>query len=230
MNRTKIHREGTGVLVSFALLFVLLCVAVYFFVPTKIVFWLVVPVCCVLMGLALNFFRFPHRFNPQGSHPLVISCPADGEVVAIEETMEQEFLHCRCLQVSIFMSLYDVHANWIACNGTVTHVSHQEGAFYKAFLPKSSTQNERSAVLIETATGHTILERQIAGAVARRICVYPQKGDKVTVADFMGFIKFGSRLDLYLPLGSKMEVAVGDKVRGGVSTLGYLPQQEENHE
>ena len=123
---------------------------------------------------------------------------------------------------SIFMSIYDVHANWFACNGVVRHVSHTDGNFYKAFLPKSSTENERSAVVIETPQGHRVLERQIAGAVARRIVTYPQVGEEGTINDFVGFIKFGSRVDVFLPLGTTINVEVGQTVTGNQTIIGKL--------
>ena len=223
MKRPKLHHEGTGILISFAFLFTLACVATYVFVSLY-VFIPVLLLSLVLMGLALNFFRFPVRPNPQADNPRLISTPADGEVVCIEEVYENEFLHRPCLKVSVFMSLYSVHANWFACNGTVTRVEHQEGLFYKAWLPKSSEQNERSAVVIRTAGGDEILERQIAGAVARRIVIYPQPGDEASVSAFLGFIKFGSRVDLFLPPDAQILVKVGDKVKGNITVLGYLPR------
>lgn len=229
MRKINIHHEGRGVLTSFALMFTVACLSSYFFVPCKIVFIITLIICSILMGLALNFFRFPHRKNPDPDNPFVISCPADGEVVVVEEVDEKELLHERCLQVSVFMSLYSVHANWFACNGAVEHVSHQAGAFMKAFLPKSSTENERSAVIIRTSGGgYRVLQRQIAGAVARRIVTYPKPGEEAYVEDFLGFIKFGSRIDLYLPLGSDIKVKPGDKVVGNVSILGYLPQKNKS--
>lgn len=223
MKRVRLHREGTGVLISFALMLGLACWATYTFVPFIGVFVLTLLVSLVLMGLALNFFRFPARRNGEASDPRVIVAPADGKVVAIEEVTEHEFIKGSCLKVSIFMSLYNAHANWFACNGTVTHAEHQSGAYYRAFLPKCSVLNERSAVLIKTAGGHTVLERQIAGAVARRIVTYPQVGDEANVEDFLGFIKFGSRIDLYLPLGSEIKVELDQEVRGCTTTIGYLP-------
>lgn len=226
MKSVKLHREGTGILVSFVIIFTIMCLATYFFVPWKGVFIATLLVCCILMGLAVNFFRFPHRNNPDPDNPFVISCPADGKIVAIEKVEEKEYLHTECLLVSVFMSVYSVHANWYACNGVVEEYGHQDGAFMKAFLPKSSTENERSAVVIRTSGGnHRILQRQIAGAVARRIVTYARPGDGAYVEDFMGFIKFGSRVDLYLPVNSNVIVNIGDEVKGNTTILGYLPEE-----
>ena len=224
MKKVRLHREGVGLLISFFFILTLACWATFVFVPFKGVFILTLLVSLVVMGLALNFFRFPRRSNSEAANRRVIVAPADGKVVVMEEVEEPELLGRRCLKLSIFMSLYNVHANWVACNGTITHVEHQSGAYYKAFLPKSSVLNERSAVIIRTDGGHEVLERQIAGAVARRIVTYPKVGDEVTVEDFLGFIKFGSRIDLYLPLGTEIAIKIGDEVVGGETTLGYLPQ------
>ncbi len=225
MKRVRLHREGLGLLVSFFLMLTTACWATFVFVPFKGVFILTLLISITIMGLALNFFRFPKRSNNEASNRQVIVAPADGKLVVMEEVDEPELLGRRCLKLSIFMSLYNVHANWVACNGTIMHVEHQSGAYYKAFLPKSSVLNERSAVIIKTDDGHEVLERQIAGAVARRVVTYPKVGDNVGVHDFLGFIKFGSRIDLYLPLGTQISVQLGDEVQGGTTTLGYLPDR-----
>lgn len=218
----KVHHEGVGILISFFLVFVVASVTAFFYAHWMI-FWIVLLSSVVLMGLALNFFRSPHRSNALVNEPGVIVAPADGKLVVVEETYESEFFHERRLKVSIFMSIFDVHANWFCCNGLVKHVSHTEGNFLKAFLPKSSVENERSAVIIETPEGYKVLERQIAGAVARRIVTYPEVGDVATINDFIGFIKFGSRIDLYLPIGTEICLTPGIKVKGNTTILGKLP-------
>lgn len=220
----KLHREGLGILVSLAILFTLANFVAFSFSPHWVISWIVLLMTIVLMGLALNFFRRPRRHNPLADSPGIIVAPADGKLVVVEEVFESEFLQKQCLKVSIFMSIYDVHANWFAVAGQVRQVTHSDGNFLKAFLPKSSTENERSAVLIETTEGHLVLERQIAGAVARRIITYAEVGDTVGVNNFLGFIKFGSRIDLYLPLGSQISVPIGSKVTGNTTVLGHLPQ------
>ena len=171
--------------------------------------------------LVLNFFRSPFRRFPYDSEGLVIA-PADGTIVAIEEVMENEILHEKRLQISIFMSVFNVHANWFPVNGTVKHVSHNNGRFMAAYLPKSSTENERSAVVVTTKNGVDILARQIAGAMARRIVTYAKVGEKCHVDEQMGFIKFGSRVDVYLPLDSEVLIEMDQKVTGNQTPIARL--------
>lgn len=175
----------------------------------------------VLYLLVVNFFRSPRRrFRGDPMHAVVSS--ADGKVVAIEEVYEPEVLKCRCIQLSVFMSIVNVHANWFPVDGEVTYTAHHKGRFLAAYLPKSSTENERSTVVITTASGQRVLMRQIAGAVARRIVTYATPGVEASIEDHMGFIKFGSRIDLYLPLGTDIYVNIGDKTIGGVTQVGLL--------
>ena len=148
--------------------------------------------------------------------------PADGTIVAIEEVMENEILHKKCLQISIVMSIFNVHAHWFPVNGTVKHVSHQNGRFMAAYLPKSSTENERSAVVITTRNGVDVLARQIAGAMARRIVTYAKPGEKCHVGEQMGFIKFGSRVDVYLPVGTEVLIEMDQKVTGNQTPIARL--------
>ena len=159
-------------------------------------------VSAVIYLLLVNFFRSPRRHFTGDRRDVVVSS-ADGTVVALEETFEDEYLHCRCLQLSVFMSIFNVHANWFPVDGEVVYVKHHPGRFIAAYLPKSSTENERSTVVICTPNGQKILLRQIAGAMARRIVTYARPGDEASVEDHMGFIKLGSRVDLYLPLGTE---------------------------
>jgi phosphatidylserine decarboxylase len=136
--------------------------------------------------------------------------------------MENEILHEKRLQISIFMSVFNVHANWFPVNGTVKHVSHNNGRFMAAYLPKSSTENERSAVVVTTKNGVDILARQIAGAMARRIVTYAKVGEKCHVDEQMGFIKFGSRVDVYLPLDSEVLIEMDQKVTGNQTPIARL--------
>jgi phosphatidylserine decarboxylase len=178
--------------------------------------------------LVVNFFRSPKRqFKGDPTDAVVAS--ADGTVVALEETYESEYLKCQVIQLSVFMSLVNVHANWFPVNGEVIHSSHQSGRFMAAYLPKSSTENERSTVVIETPNGQKVLVRQIAGAMARRIVTYAHPGVEASIEDHMGFIKFGSRVDIYLPLGTEIFVNIGDKTIGGVTQVGRLnPNNDQN--
>ena len=184
-------------------------------------FYSVATVSTILFLLILNFFRSPFRRFPYDSEGLVIA-PADGTIVAIEEVMENEILHRKCLQISIFMSVFNVHANWFPVNGTVKHVSHNTGRFMAAYLPKSSTENERSAVVITTKNGVDVLARQIAGALARRIVTYAKVGEKCHVDEQMGFIKFGSRVDVYLPVGTEVLIEMDQKVTGNQTPIARL--------
>ena len=217
----KVHKEGTGLLLTlFTVLFVV-NVALYHTVGKGILFYTVATISTILFLLLLNFFRSPFRRFPYDSEGLVIA-PADGTIVAIEEVMENEILHRKCLQISIFMSVFNVHANWFPVNGTVKHVSHNNGRFMAAYLPKSSTENERSAVVITTKNGVDVLARQIAGALARRIVTYAKVGEKCHVDEQMGFIKFGSRVDVYLPVGTEVLIEMDQKVTGNQTPIARL--------
>lgn len=217
----EVHKEGTGLLLTlFTVLFVV-NVALYHTVGKGVLFYSVATVSTILFLLILNFFRSPFRRFPYDSEGLVIA-PADGTIVAIEEVMENEILHRKCLQISIFMSVFNVHANWFPVNGTVKHVSHNNGRFMAAYLPKSSTENERSAVVITTKNGVDVLARQIAGALARRIVTYAKVGEKCHVDEQMGFIKFGSRVDVYLPVGTEVLIEMDQKVTGNQTPIARL--------
>ena len=209
----KVHKEGTGLLLTLFTILFIVNITLYHTVGKGMLFYSVAFVSTVLFLLVLNF--------PFDSEGLVIA-PADGTIVAIEEVMENEILHRECLQISIFMSVFNVHANWFPVNGTVKHVSHQNGRFRAAYLPKSSTENERSAVVITTRNGVDVLARQIAGALARRIVTYAKVGDKCHVDEQMGFIKFGSRVDVYLPVGTEVLVEMDQKVTGNQTPIARL--------
>lgn len=174
----------------------------------------------VIAFMVINFFRSPNRhFVIQDG---AIIAPADGKVVVIEEVFEPEILKRQALQVSIFMSPLNVHINWYPVSGQIKFSTHQHGNHKRAYLPKSSTENERSSVLIETANGTQILARQIAGAMARRVVCYAEEGENVKQTEQMGFIKFGSRVDLFLPIGTQIDVKLKDKTTGGQTILGWL--------
>ena len=172
--------------------------------------------------IVLQFFRKPDRST--GSDNGFITAPADGKIVVIENTHEPEYFNDERTQVSTFMSPLNVHINWFPVSGTVKYVKYHPGLFLVAWHPKSSTENERTTIVIETADGQEILIRQIAGALARRIVHYPKVGDKIKQGDELGFIKFGSRVDLFLPKNSKVDVAIDDKMVGNRSIIGELPK------
>lgn len=204
----------------FTVLFVV-NMGVYYWKGASAAFYAVLLLSAVVFFPVLNFFRSPYRRFPYDSEGLVIA-PADGTIVAIEEVKENEYFKDKRLQVSIFMSVFNVHANWFPVNGTVKYVAHQNGRFMAAYLPKSSTENERSTIVITTRSGVDILTRQIAGALARRIVTYAKAGEKCHVDEQMGFIKFGSRVDVFLPLGTEILVEMDQKVTGNQTPIARL--------
>ena len=173
-----------------------------------------------LLVFVIRFFRYPHRSIKL--KPESVLSPADGQIVAIEETVESEYFHDIRLQVSVFMSVNNVHVNWIPVPGIVKYFKHHSGHFMAAYLPKSSTDNERATTVIEMADGTEILVRQIAGAVAKRIISYPRVNSKVNQQNELGFIRFGSRVDLFLPVGTKVYVDLCQLVTGSQTVIADL--------
>lgn len=223
----KIHREGRGILIVLFLILALLNVASYFVIQTQWIFIVLLSLSTLLYLVAVNFFRSPRRVYPgYFNEEKDIIASADGVVVAVEEVMENAYFKDKRIQVSIFMNLFNVHANWFPVAGKVLHVSHQDGRFMSAYLPKSSTENERSTIVIEMPNGEQVLARQIAGACARRIVTYAEVGEECSIDEHMGFIKFGSRVDLYLPLNTEILVKIGDKTIGGVTKIAQLPLED----
>jgi phosphatidylserine decarboxylase len=171
-----------------------------------------------MLYLVVQFFRIPKRtFSFTDSD---ILCPADGKVVVIEEVEETEYFKDRRIQVSIFMSPLNVHANYFPISGLVKYVKYHKGLFLVAWHPKSSTDNERSTVVVQHSSGQEVLFRQIAGAVARRICYYTKEGQMAETGQEFGFIKFGSRVDVFLPLGTKLDVKIDQDVKAKLTKLG----------
>ncbi len=169
----------------------------------------------------INFFRCPIRYFGQETEKVVVA-PADGRIVVCEIVDEDEYFRDRRLMISIFMGITNVHANWYPVDGIVKKVIHQDGNFHKAFLPKASIENERSTIIIETPEGVEIMTRQIAGAVARRIVTYAVEGEECYIDEHLGFIKFGSRVDVYLPTDSKICVKMGQKTIGNQTIIARL--------
>lgn len=224
--RVKIHHEGTNILIVLLLVVLALNVPLWLWVRPLSIAIASTVVWGVFYMLVVNFFRSPKRLFPGDPKNAVVSS-ADGKVVALEEVYEDEYLHCRCIQLSVFMSVLNVHANWFPVDGEVIFTRHHKGRFMAAYLPKSSTENERSTVVIRTPEGQKVLMRQIAGAMARRIVTYAVPGVDASIEDHMGFIKFGSRVDLYLPLGTDIYVKIGDKTIGGMTQVGLLHPERE---
>lgn len=210
----RIHREGTGILVTALFLLLLVNAPLWYFLGDWVILNSIVSVfSLILFLLMVNFFRSPKRIFP-GDVENVVVAPADGKVVVIEKVYEPDHFKDERIQVSIFMSPMNVHANWYPVDGVITRVEHQKGKFHKAWLPKASTENERSLVVITMEDGTEVLVRQIAGAMARRIVTYASVGEECFIDQHMGFIKFGSRVDLYLPLDAKICVELGQKTVG----------------
>jgi len=217
-----LHREGTSIMLWSTVIIAILSGLTYYFLGCccPIIYWLLQVGFLVLLGLIVQFFRVPNRTCTGGENDIM--CPADGKVVVIEETTESEYFKDRRIQVSIFMSPLNVHANYHPIKGLVKYVKYHPGLFLVAWHPKSSTDNERSTLVVEHASGKEVLFRQVAGAVARRICYYPTEGQYVAVGQEFGFIKFGSRIDLFLPLGTKIDVAIGDVVKAKLTRIGEI--------
>ncbi len=219
--RVKIHHEGTNILIILIIILLLINIPLWLWVRPLAIAIASTAVCGVFYLLVVNFFRSPKR-QFKGNLENVVVASADGKVVALEETFEDEFLHCKAIQLSVFMSVFNVHANWFPVDGEVIYSKHHSGRFMAAYLPKSSTENERSTVVIRTHDGKLVLVRQIAGAMARRIVTYAHPGVEASIQDHMGFIKFGSRVDIYLPTDTEIYVKIGDKTVGGVTEVGRL--------
>ena len=221
--KVKIHHEGENILLMLFLIIVASGALAYKFFDYKPVAWGLIIVMTILFLLVLNFFRLPRRhFAGDNSDGTAVVSSVDGTVVALEEVYEDEYLHRNCIQLSVFMTIFNVHANWAPAKGIITYYKHHSGRFLAANLPKSSSDNERSTIVIRTSTGEEILVRQIAGAVARRIVTYVEQGETVDINDFIGFIKFGSRVDIFLPLDTQTMVKLGDRTWGGETLVARL--------
>jgi phosphatidylserine decarboxylase len=213
----KLHREGRVTLFYIAGILCTIVLALIFMIGVTMISMILVTLIAIVYALLLNFFRNPQRIIPQVSDHLIYT-PADGKVVAIEELTEPEYFQDRRLQISIFMSPLNVHVNRIPVSGKIIYQKYHRGKYMVAFHPKSSSENERNTVVIDQGR-HQILIRQIAGAVARRIKWYVHAGDAVTQGDELGFIKFGSRVDVLLPPDAKVMVKIEQKVLGNIDVI-----------
>ncbi len=221
--KVKLHREGQNIIIIVLLILIAINAAAMAFIDLKAISITFLVISVVLFALVLNFFRLPRRhFKGDNSDGTAVVSSVDGTVVALEEVYEDEYLHRNCIQLSVFMTVFNVHANWVPVAGTVEYVKHHSGRFLAANLPKSSSDNERSTIVIKTKGGDEILVRQIAGAVARRIVTYVEQSEDVDISDFIGFIKFGSRVDIFLPLDTEVKVKLHDKTWGGETLVARL--------
>ena len=188
----------------------------------KIPFWIFVAVFGTVYAIVLNFYRCPIRYYGNEDTEKIVVAPADGKIVVIEEVEENTYFHDRRLMISIFMSLFNVHANWFPVDGKVKFVKHFDGNYHKAWLPKASEENEHADIMITTPDGVDVLCRQIAGAVARRIVTYAKDGEDCYIDEHLGFIKLGSRVDVFLPIGTEVCVKMGQATTGDLTVIAKL--------
>lgn len=218
--KLRIHREGIKIIAIFAIFLIVLNYLLYLFLEPAVLNYIINLVSLLFLVFIFRFFRKPER-NPEIREDLVFSS-ADGKVVAVEEVFEGEYFREKKLMISVFMSVWDVHINWFPVSSKVKYYKYHPGKYLVAWNPKSSDLNERNTTVIETRDKTEIMIRQIAGFVARRIRYYSNVGEKVKTGDEMGFIRFGSRVDIYLPLSAEPTVKAGDKVKGIITPVALL--------
>ena len=217
----KIHKELKSTITYIIILFVVIYVAVAQVAGSNILcFTIAGSIIALIFCFILYFFRNPSRKVIPDKN--IILAPADGKIVAIEEVFETEFLNSNCIKVSIFMSMFNVHINRYPISGKICYTKYHPGNFFIAKYPKASKFNEHQTVVIEESKGRYIMVRQIAGIIAKRIICYANNGDNVIQGEEMGFIRFGSRVDLFLPIKTYINVNMGDVVRGNVTTIGRI--------
>ncbi len=218
--KIRIHKEGIRIIAIFAVFLIVLNYILYLFLEPPVLTYIFNLVSLLFLIFVFRFFRKPER-NPEIREDLVFSS-ADGKVVAVEEVFEDEYFQEKKLMISVFMSVWDVHINWFPVSSKVKYYKYHPGKYLVAWNPKSSELNERNTTVIETPGKTEIMIRQIAGFVARRIRYYSKVGEKVQTGDEMGFIRFGSRVDIYLPLSAEPTVKAGDKVKGIITPVALL--------
>ncbi len=218
----RLHEEGTvAILITLAVIAVTVFLVNWFWPSQMVWHYLMYAFELVVLVLTVRFFRVPIWRKTTVEDDAVLS-PADGVVAANEAVLEDEYFHEKRRQISIFMSIYDVHINFFPFDGTVTYYKYHPGKFLLAFNPKSSTDNEHNTIILKDTKGREILVRQIAGFVARRIVCELQPGDEAVVGEELGMIRFGSRVDVFLPLDAEVKVKIGDKTTGKETVLAIL--------
>ena len=221
LKKIRIHREGTNELTLGMLALAIIGGILWIYIDTKIPFWFFIVIFGSVWAMALNFYRCPIRYFNGDTEKLVVA-PADGRIVVVEEADENEYFHDKRLMISIFMSPLNVHANWFPIDGQVKFVKHFDGNYHKAWLPKASEENEHADIMITTPEGEDILVRQIAGALARRIVTYAKEGEDCYIDEHLGFIKLGSRVDVYLPLSARACVTMNQPTTGDQTIIAKL--------
>lgn len=222
IKKIRIHREGTDTLLYGLMGIIAVAIVLWQSFDNKIPFWLFVAVFGTVYAIVLNFYRCPIRYYGSEDTEKIVVAPADGKIVVIEEVEENTYFHDRRLMISIFMSLFNVHANWFPVDGKVKFVKHFDGNYHKAWLPKASEENEHADIMITTSDGVDVLCRQIAGAVARRIVTYAKDGEDCYIDEHLGFIKLGSRVDVFLPIGTEVCVKMGQATTGDLTVIAKL--------
>ena len=222
IKKIRIHREGTDTLLYGLMGIIAVAIILWQSFDNKIPFWLFVAVFGTVYAIVLNFYRCPIRYYGSEDTEKIVVAPADGKIVVIEEVEENTYFHDRRLMISIFMSLFNVHANWFPVDGKVKFVKHFDGNYHKAWLPKASEENEHADIMITTPEGVDVLCRQIAGAVARRIVTYAKDGEDCYIDEHLGFIKLGSRVDVFLPIGTEVCVKMGQATTGDLTVIAKL--------
>ena len=222
IKKIRIHREGTDTLLYGLMGIIAVAIVLWQSFDNKIPFWLFVAVFGTVYAIVRNFYRCPIRYYGSEDTEKIVVAPADGKIVVIEEVEENTYFHDRRLMISIFMSLFNVHANWFPVDGKVKFVKHFDGNYHKAWLPKASEENEHADIMITTPDGVDVLCRQIAGAVARRIVTYAKDGEDCYIDEHLGFIKLGSRVDVFLPIGTEVCVKMGQATTGDLTVIAKL--------
>ncbi len=222
-----IHKEGYRIVINGFLIISVAVAIVFIWKGLSCTSYIASIIGLLMFVFLLRFFRSPKRV-PVMDDTAVIA-PADGRIVIVKETYEGEYLKKNCIQVSVFMSLFNVHVNWFPIGGVVKYYKYHPGDYLVAMHPKSSEKNERTSVVVEK-NGNPVLFRQIAGLLARRIVCYAKEGDAVNQCDQTGFIKFGSRVDLFLPIDSRIQVTKGQRVTGCKTIIAKLPEKQTSQE
>ena len=227
LKKIRIHREGTSELLYSAIALIAINLFLFYVLDyvhplaRHIVMPVVGGISAFIWLSMLNFYRCPIRYFNGDTEKLVVA-PADGKIVVVEEAEENTYFHDKRLMISIFMSPLNVHANWFPVDGKVKHVEHFNGNYHKAWLPKASEENEHADTIITTPDGQDILVRQIAGAMARRIVTYAKEGEECYIDEHLGFIKLGSRVDVYLPLSARACVTMNQPTTGDQTVIAKL--------
>ena len=216
----KIHKEGYNIIAVAFIICAAVVLGAYYLLGWGMSVKIITAAALVVFALVVRFFRVPKRMSVMDKDLVIASC--DGKVVQVRKVVEDEYLKTECYQISVFMSVLNVHVNYYPVGGKILYSKHHQGAYIVASYPKASVLNERTSIAVETQDGVKVLFRQIAGYIARRIVCYAKEGDNAAQCSQVGFIKFGSRMDLFLPLGTEINVKIGDKTRACETVVAKL--------